>query len=102
MEVERGYRRYRGERERVLCVRHFHGNLSGVCLVSGDDEEQRGGEGERDEKPGENYPSLRVRGGWEREIMEGRGDSAIAPPPTLLPSLLPPPPPVVCFSPSPC
>lgn len=58
---------------------------------------RNGGE-ERDERRGENYPSLRVRGGWEKEIMEGRGDSGIVPPPPPPP---PPSPPIVCFSPSP-
>lgn len=56
---------------------------------------RNGGE-ERHERRGENYPSLRVRGGWEKEITEGRGDSRIAPPPPPPPPL---PPPIVCFSP---
>ena len=57
MDGERGYRRYccktEGEKDRNRerererereCVRRFHGNLSGVCLVPGDTEERRGGE----------------------------------------------------------
>lgn len=39
----------RGER-----VRHFHGNLSGVCLVPGDNEQQR--RREVDERERENSP----------------------------------------------
>lgn len=37
------------ERERA-CVRRFHGNLSGVCLVPGDGEELEGKREMRDEE----------------------------------------------------
>ncbi len=65
----------------------------GVCLVPGDGEERRGGE--RDERRGENYPSLRVRGGWGKEIMEGRGKGGI-PPHLHLPLFVFSPSPVPC------
>lgn len=64
-----GYRRYRCKRGRV-CVRRFHGNLSGVCLVPGDGEERE--REERDERRGEKLSLVKGERGMGEEIMEGR------------------------------
>ena len=70
------------------------------CVCSPEMVRERRG-GERDERRGENYPLLRVRGGWEKEIMEGRGeDGFVSPHPPHAASYClffstPPPPPLL-------
>lgn len=86
---KRGYRRYRckierggkGREKESVCVCVWGVSMATCqgCVCSPEMVRERRG-GERDERRGENYPLLRVRGGWEKEIMEGRGEGGIVSP----------------------
>ena len=91
---ERGCSRYRcktrSERQKDEREREYVWGVSMAtcqgCVWS--PETARNGGEERDERRGENYPSLRVRGGWGKAIIEGRVEGGGAPTP----------PPIVCVS----
>lgn len=109
--LEGGYRRYRckierewwwacvSEREKVwvsvwafVCVRRFHGNLSGVCLVPGDRERER----ERWETR-RKLSLVKGRGGEWDKLMGGGGEGKVGLPPPLCPPLPPYQPSIVYF-----